>query len=88
MQQLYAITGLVHKDVYISTIGVQAHAVAYNTAQGMIIPQPSAGIYTRPILNATTEIALATYCESFFLNNPLLSRNNDYDGSQYFEFVR
>jgi hypothetical protein len=52
------------------------------------IERPSAGIYTRPILNATTEIALATYRESFFLNNPLLSRNNDYDGSPYFEFVR
>ena len=52
------------------------------------IERPSAGIYTRPILNATTEIALASYRESFFLNNPLLSRNNDYDGSPYFEFVR
>ena len=35
----------------------------------------------------TTEIALATYRESFFLNNPLLNRSNDYDGSPYFEFV-
>lgn len=52
------------------------------------IERPSAGIYTKPSLNATTEIALATYRESFFLNNPLLSRNNDYDGSPYFEFVR
>ena len=52
------------------------------------IERPSAGIYTMPTLNVTTEIALATYCESFFLNNPLLSRNNDYDGSPYFEFVR
>lgn len=33
-------------------------------------------------------MALATYRESFFLNNPLLSRNNDYDGNPYFEFVR
>lgn len=36
----------------------------------------------------TAEITLATNHESFFLNNPLLSRNNDYDGSPYFEFVR
>lgn len=52
------------------------------------IERPTTGIYTRPSLNATTEIALATYNESFFLNNPLLSRNNDYDESPYFEFVR
>ena len=49
------------------------------------IERPTAGIYTRPTLN--TEIALATYRESFFLNNPLLNRSNDYDGSPYFEFV-
>ena len=60
----------------------------YNLRYCSLIPRPSAGIYTRPILNATTEIALATYRESFFLNNPLLSRNNDYDGNPYFEFVR
>lgn len=36
----------------------------------------------------TTGIAVATYCESFFLNNPLLNRSNDYDGSPYFEFVK
>lgn len=52
------------------------------------IERPTTCIYTRSSLNATTEIALATYNESFFLNNPLLSRNNDYDGSPYFEFVR
>lgn len=52
------------------------------------IERPSAGIYTKPSLNATTEIALATYRESFFLNNPLLNRSNDYDGSPYFEFVK
>lgn len=36
----------------------------------------------------TTEITLATYRESFFLYNSLLSWNNDYGGSPYFEFVR
>ena len=41
-----------------------------------------------PTLLLTTEIALATYGESFLFNNPLISRNNDYDGSPYFEFVR
>ncbi len=51
------------------------------------IERPSVGIYTRPSLNATTEIALAIYRESFFLNNPLLNRSNDYDGSLYFEFI-
>ena len=52
------------------------------------IGRPSAGIYTRLSLNVTTEIALAAYRESFFLNNPLLNRSNDYDGNPYFEFVR
>ena len=52
------------------------------------IERPSAGVYTKPILNAETEIALVAYRESFFLNNPILSRSNDYDGSPYFEFVR
>lgn len=52
------------------------------------IERPSVGVYTKPILNAETEIALVAYRESFFLNNPLLSRSNDYDGSPYFEFVR
>lgn len=52
------------------------------------IERPSAGMYTKSSLNATTEIALATYRESFFLNNPLLNRSNNYDGNPYFEFVR
>ena len=52
------------------------------------IERLTAGIYTKPVLDATTEIALATYRESFFLNNPLLNRSYDYDGSPYFEFVR
>jgi|GEM_PF-5766894 len=47
----------------------------------------TAGIYTKPTLNATTKIALVTYRESFFINNPLLNRNNDYEGSPYFEFL-
>ena len=51
------------------------------------IERPTAGIYTKPVLNAETEIALAAYRESFYLNNPLLNRNSDYDGSPYFEFV-
>ena len=41
----------------------------------------------RTSLNATTEIALATYRESFFLNNPLLNKDSDYNGSPYFEFI-
>lgn len=48
------------------------------------IERPTAGIYTKPTLNTTTEIALTTYRESFFLNNPLLNRSNDYNGSPYF----
>lgn len=51
------------------------------------IERPTVGVYTKPTLNATTEISLAAYRESFFLNNPLLNRSNDYDGSPYFEFV-
>ena len=51
------------------------------------IDRPTVGVYTKPSLNTNTEIALATYRESFFLNNPLLNRNNDYDGSPYFEFI-
>ena len=41
------------------------------------IERPTAGIYTKPTHNAETEIALAAYRESFFINNPLLNRNND-----------
>ena len=52
------------------------------------VERPSAGIYTKPVLNAETDFALAAYRESFFINNPLLNRNNDYDGSPYFEFIR
>ena len=51
------------------------------------IELPKTGIYTKPILNPTTEIALTVYRESFFINNPLLNRMGDYDGSPYFEFV-
>lgn len=35
----------------------------------------------------TTEIALGTCCESLFLNSPLLSRTDVYDGSPYFEII-
>jgi hypothetical protein len=52
------------------------------------VERPTAGIYTKPVLNVQTEIALATYLEAFFLKDPLLNRSNDYDGSPYFKFVR
>jgi len=70
------INGVIHGFIILTLVGAR------------FIKRLSAGIYTRPTLNATTEIALATYRESFFLNNPLLNRSNDYDGSPYFEFVR
>ena len=52
-----------------------------------LIGRPKVGIYTKPTVNAITEIALAVYHESFFLDNSPFNRNNDYDGSPYFEFV-
>ena len=51
------------------------------------IDRPRAGIYTKPTLNVVSDITIAAYRESFFLNNPLLSRSNDYGGSPYFEFI-
>ena len=52
------------------------------------IERPEPGVYTKPSLNVNTEIALAVYRESFYINNPLLNRNNEYEGSPYFEFIR
>ena len=52
------------------------------------IERPTPGIYTKPALNINTGIALEAYRQSFFINNPLLNKNNEYDGSPYFEFVR
>jgi hypothetical protein len=52
------------------------------------IERPVPGIYTKSSFNVNTEIALAAFRESFFINNPLLNRNIDYEGSPYFEFVR
>ncbi len=52
------------------------------------IDRPEPGIYTKPSLNVNTEIALAAYRESFYINNPLLNRNNEYEGSPYLEFIR
>lgn len=51
------------------------------------ILRPTAGIYVKSSLNPNTPIAPAVYKESFFLNNPLLNRNDDFDDSPYFEFL-
>ena len=67
-----------------------SNAIDYNIptlVEAGFIERPTFGIYMKPILNAETEIALVAYRESFFLNNPLLNRSNDYDGSPYFEFI-
>lgn len=52
------------------------------------INRPEAGVYEKPNLSIKTEISLAIYKESFYLNNPLLDREQDYDEAPYFEFVR
>lgn len=51
------------------------------------ILRPTAGIYVKASLNPNTPIAPAVYKESFFLNNPLLNRNDDFGDSPYFEFL-
>ncbi len=52
------------------------------------IDRPTIGVYTKPTLNIKTEIAHTIYKESFYINNPLLNRKNDYEDSPYFEFIR
>lgn len=51
------------------------------------IERTTPGIYTKPIICPTTEISVQAYRESFFINNPLLNRNDDYKDSPYFEFI-
>ena len=52
------------------------------------INRPEAGVYEKPSLSIKTEISLAIYKESFYLNNPLLDRGQEYEDAPYFEFVR
>lgn len=52
------------------------------------ILRPDAGIYQKASICLSSEIAAKVYTESFFINNPLLSRDSYYEESPYFEFVK
>ena len=52
------------------------------------INRPEAGVYEKPNLSIKTEISLAIYKESFYLNNPLLDRQQEYEDAPYFEFLK
>ena len=52
------------------------------------ILRPDAGIYQKASISLSSEIAAKVYTESFFINNPLLSRDSYYEESPYFEFVK
>lgn len=52
------------------------------------IHRPSPGIYEKPQFDIAMEITINVYIESFFINNPLLSRDSDYMDGAYFEFIK
>ena len=52
------------------------------------ILRPEPGVYQKNQNNLSTDIAAKVYTESFFINNPLLSRDSYYEESPYFEFMK
>lgn len=51
------------------------------------IQRPEPGIYKKAELTPTTDISIQVYRESFFINNPLFSRDSEYIVNPYFEFI-
>lgn len=51
------------------------------------ISRPEPGVYEKNPLNIKMEVSRAAYKESFFVNNPLLDKAQDYDEAPYFEFL-
>ena len=52
------------------------------------ILRPANGLYEKNKLDLSCEISSTVYTESFFINNPLLSRNSSYEDAPYFEFLK
>lgn len=52
------------------------------------IDRPKPGVFEKPQLEPSMSISARIYIESFFVNNPLLSRDSEYLEGAYFEFLR